>query len=405
LVKNIGGEHITLNTLVGADGDAHVYQPTPADAHAVSAARLVFVNGLGFEGWLERLIKASGFEGVQVDATEGIEAIPFEKGDEHGEGGQAFEWAGVFELSPGSYKWSFAKIDGKYADPAVGMVILQADGVEAAEEKAEKLLKSSNAVARNHNDVLVAQDTAYALTFDGSRELTVFSVNIYKEGRYAFFTGHMPVEFEADEHFFKDAAGKDVEPLAQRPDTGHHGHHGHGHGAVDPHAWQNPENVVTYVNNIAASLIKIDPANKAAYNRNRDVYVAELKTLDASIQARINKVPESKRTVVTSHDAFGYFAKRYGLKFEAPQGMSTESEASAKDVAKLIMQIKKEAISAVFVESITDNRLMEQISRETGAKIGGTLYSDALSGPEGPASTYLDMMRHNSLVILEALSS
>ena len=121
--------------------------------------------------------------------------------------------------------------------------------------------------------------------------------------------------------------------------------------------------------------------------------------------ARMKAVAESRRTVVTSHDAFGYFAKRYGLKFEAPQGMSTESEASAKDVAKLIRQIRKEKISAVFVETITDNRLMEQISRETGAKIGGTLYSDALSGPQGPASTYLDMMRHNALSISKSLGS
>ena len=125
----------------------------------------------------------------------------------------------------------------------------------------------------------------------------------------------------------------------------------------------------------------------------------------ADIMARMNALPERKRTVVTSHDAFGYFAKRYGLKFEAPQGMSTESEASAKDVARLINQIRKEKISAVYVETITDNRLMEQISRETGAKIGGTLYSDALSGPKGPASTYLDMMRHNALAISKSLGS
>ena len=121
--------------------------------------------------------------------------------------------------------------------------------------------------------------------------------------------------------------------------------------------------------------------------------------------ARMNAIPKGKRTVVTAHDAFGYFAKRYGLRFEAPQGMSTESEASAKDVAKLITQIRKEKISAVFVETITDNRLMEQISRETGAKIGGTLYSDALSGPKGPASTYLDMLRHNALAITKSLGS
>ena len=222
-----------------------------------------------------------------------------------------------------------------------------------------------------------------------------------KEGSYAFFTEHMPFEFEADEHFFKDVAGKDVEPVEQEPEAGHHHHH----GAFDPHAWHSAENVVTYVNNIAAALVTADPANSASYNKNRDDFVVKLKALDASIMKRMNALPKGKRTVVTAHDAFGYFAKRYGLRFEAPQGMSTESEASAKDVAKLITQIRKEKISAVFLETITDNRLMEQISRETGAKIGGTLYSDALSGPKGPASTYLDMLRHNALTIAKSLGS
>ncbi|MBB53565.1 MAG: hypothetical protein CMF67_04255 [Magnetovibrio sp.] len=423
LVKQVGGNHIALTTLVGHDGDAHVYKPTPADARAVSAAKVLFVNGLEFEGWIDRLVDASDFRGSRIVATEGIAAIPFEEADEHGndshkdddhakhkdddhdkhksEGGHEFEWAGVFELSPGTYKWSFAKVDGKYADPGMKMVILKSDGIETAEEKAEGLLKSEDLVSRDHNDVLVAQDKAYALNFDATKDMTVFSVNIDKAGKYAFFTGHMPFEFEANEHFFKNVTGKDVEPVEQEPEAGHHHHH----GAFDPHAWQSAENVVTYITNIAAALVKADPANTTAYIKNRDAYVAKLRALDADIMARMNALPENKRTVVTSHDAFGYFAKRYGLKFEAPQGMSTESEASAKDVATLINQIRKEKISAVFVETITDNRLMEQISRETGAKIGGTLYSDALSGPKGPASTYLDMMRHNALAISKSLGS
>ena len=108
---------------------------------------------------------------------------------------------------------------------------------------------------------------------------------------------------------------------------------------------------------------------------------------------------------MTSHDAFGYFADAYGLEFLAPQGLSTESEASAADVAELITQIREDGISAVFVESITDGRLMEQIASETSAVVGGTLYSDALSPEDGPAGTYLDMMRHNSATISQALGS
>ena len=143
MVKRIGGSHIALTTLVGPDGDAHVYQPTPADAGAVGSAKVLFVNGLEFEGWMGRLVEASEFKGTRVVATKGIKAIPFEEGDEHGkeEGHKdehghaehAFEWAGVFDLSAGTYKWSFAKVDGKYADPAMKMVILKSSDIEASE--------------------------------------------------------------------------------------------------------------------------------------------------------------------------------------------------------------------------------------------------------------------------------
>ncbi|MFV0367029.1 MAG: metal ABC transporter solute-binding protein, Zn/Mn family, partial [Hyphomicrobiaceae bacterium] len=118
----------------------------------------------------------------------------------------------------------------------------------------------------------------------------------------------------------------------------------------------------------------------------------------------IDAIAADKRKIITSHDAFGYFAKAYGVTFLAPTGVSTESEASAKDVAALIDQIRKEGVRAVFVENISDSRLIEQIARETGAKIGGTLYSDALSESGGPASTYIDMMRHNSGLMVAALA-
>lgn len=408
MVKQIGGDHIALKTLVGHDGDAHVYQPTPADAKAVATAKVLFVNGLEFEGWIDRLVDASGFKGTRIVATKGIEPIPFEEGgdddghsDGHGGGEHAFEWAGVFELAAGTYKWSFAKVKGDYADPAMKMVILESGDIEASEETAEKLLKAKESVAKKDSGVLVANDKAYSLGFDQTKDMTVFSVEIKKDGKYTFFTEHMPFEFEANEHFFKDVAGKDVEPVAQEPDSGHHHHH----GAFDPHAWQSIGNALIYVDNITDALAKADPGHAAIFKKNRDAYVAELKKLQAEITSTMKALPESSRTVVTSHDAFGYFAKQYGLTFEAPSGLSTESEASAADVAKLIEQMREKKITAVFVENITDNRLLEQIARETGASIGGTLYSDALSAPDGPAATYLDMMRHNAKMLSKALGS
>ena len=159
-----------------------------------------------------------------------------------------------------------------------------------------------------------------------------------------------------------------------------------------------------YVDNITAALAKADPANASTYYGNRASYVAEIEALDAEIRKMVAGLPEDRRTVVTPHDAFGYFSEAYGLRFLAPQGLSTESEPSAADVAALIRQIREEGITAVFVEALIDPRLIEQIADETGASIGGTVYTDALSGPDGPASTYLDMMRHNAEMFAEALS-
>ncbi len=293
MVARIGGEHVSVTTLVDPDGDAHVYQPTPADARSVREAKVLFVNGLEFEGWIDRLVDASGFSGTRVVATQGIEPIAFDDHDDH--------------------------------------------------------------------------------------------------------HGHGKDEHDKDDHGHAHDG--------KHGDDKHDAHAGHDHGAFDPHAWQSLGNAVTYAENIMIALAQADPDNAAAFYRNRVAYVAEIKALDAEVRAQIDQLPENKRTVVTSHDAFQYFGRDYGLVFLAPQGLSTEAEASAKDVAHLIEQMRKEGISAVFVENITDARLLEQIARETGATIGGTLYPGALSGPDGPAATYLDMMRHNATTLATALGS
>ena len=165
------------------------------------------------------------------------------------------------------------------------------------------------------------------------------------------------------------------------------------------------DNALVYVGNITAALTAADADNAAAFKANSAAYVAELTALDAEIDALMAALPEDERTVVTAHDAFGYFAQNYDMNFVAPVGVSTESEASAADVAALITQIRDEGIDAVFVEAITDNRLLEQIANETGAGIGGTIYSDALSDESGPAGTYIDMMRHNANTLAGALGS
>jgi zinc/manganese transport system substrate-binding protein len=286
IVANLGGERIEMTTLVGPDGDAHVFQPSPADAQAVAGAQVIVANGLGFEGWMDRLVEASDTKATLVVASEGVTPIEF-----------------------------------------------------GAEEPSEE-------------------------------------------------AGHEDHAEEGHEDHAEEAGDDE-----------------HGHGASDPHAWQSPVNVAIYVGNIAKGLTAADPAGAETYAANAAAYIAELDALDAEIRAAVAALPEDRRTVVTSHDAFGYLAAGYGLTFVAPQGLSTESEASAQDVAGLITQIKDAGIGAVFVENIADRRLLDQIASETGAAIGGTLYSDALSAADGPAATYLTMMRHNLSQLTAALAN
>lgn len=293
LAKNVGGDRVEITTLVGPNGDAHVYEPKPADAAAVGAADVVLVNGLQFEGFLQRLVEASGTKAPVVELTKGGEVLKNAEEEHHHE--------------------------------------------EAAESEPEH-----EAAESDHDD-------------------------------------------EAEE--------------------GHqHAHEGHHHhGEFDPHAWQSVHNAEVYVKNIADAFCAADAAGCDTYKANAEAYAEKLEALDGEIKAIVAEIPEDKRTVITSHNAFGYFQHEYGLKFLALEGVSTEAEASAADVAALIKQVKEDKASAIFVENITNPRLIEQISSETGIKVGGTLYSDALSDDNGPAATYIDMMRSNVNTIKGAI--
>jgi zinc/manganese transport system substrate-binding protein len=259
-VRNVGGQRIDLVTLVGPDGDAHVYSPTPADGQRVAEAKVVVVNGLGFEGWINRLVKASGTKAAVVEAARGATPV-------------------------------------------------------------------QNAASREH-----------------------------------------------------------------------------GHGSGDPHAWQDIGNARTYVASIRDGLTAADSAGREIYAANAAAYLGRLDALEAEVREAVARIPADRRRVITSHEAFSYFEKAYGIDFVAPQGVSTDAEASAKDLARIIRQVRQERIGALFVENISDPRLIRRIAEETGATIGERLYSDALSGPGGPAATYIDMMRHNIRALSAALS-
>jgi zinc/manganese transport system substrate-binding protein len=253
-VRNVGGERVGVTTLVGPDGDVHVYTPAPADAKKIADAKLAVINGLGLEGWLPRLVQSSGGKAAMVTASQGI----------------------------------------------------------------------------------------------------------------------TPLKIGSD---------------------------------ADPHAWQSVANARIYVANIRDALVAADPAGAEAYLANAERYLAKLDALDREVREAVAHIPQARRKVISTHDAFGYFASAYGIEFIAPQGVSTESEISARDIARIITEVRAAKIPAIFLENISDDRLMRRISTETGARIGGTLFSDSLTGEKGDAPTYIDMVRHNIKALTSALTN
>lgn len=207
-------------------------------------------------------------------------------------------------------------------------------------------------------------------------------------------------------------ATKGIQPLKAEEESGHHhdhdydhdhdheGHH-HDHGEYDPHVWNDPVLMSAYAQNVAEALIKADPEGKVYYQQRLGNYQMQLKKLHSDAQAAFNAVPAAKRKVLTGHDAFSYMGKRYHIEFIAPQGVSSEAEPSAKQVAAIIRQIKREGIKAVFTENIKDTRMVDRIAKETGVNVSGKLYSDALGN--APADTYIGMYRHNIKAMSEAM--
>lgn len=252
MVEQVVGDHAEVTTIVGPDADAHVYQPSVADAKAVAQADVIFVNGLGFETWSDTLIAESGTEGSVFVATEGVEPLMVE-------------------------------------------------------------------------------------------------------------------------------------------------------GEIDPHAWNALTNGVIYVQNIADAMSEEMPDHATEFQANAASYISTLYALHADTLKRLAALPEDRRTVVTAHDAFGYLADAYGMNFVAPIGIDTEAEPSAQELAALITQIREEGVAALFVENISSPALVQQIADETGLKIGGKLFSDALSERGGPATSYLAMFQHNLGQLLAAL--
>lgn len=201
-------------------------------------------------------------------------------------------------------------------------------------------------------------------------------------------------------------ASRGIQPLKAEDAEHEHGRadHDHGHDGLDPHAWHDPVLVETYIRNIASGLSRADPEGAKTYAQRAADYTTRVRAAHQWAAKSFAAIPAAQRKVLTSHDAFHYLGKRYAISFLAPQGVSTDTEASAKQVSRLVRQIRTDKVSAVFIENMADRRLLDQLAREAGVQVGGKLYSDALSGPAGPAASYLSMFRYNVETLLKALT-
>lgn len=256
IVKNVGGEHVVVKSLVGPNGDPHSFEPTPKDSRSLAKANLVFVSGLGLEGWMDRLIAGSGYKGKTIVASEGINTRKMED-------------------------------DGEVI--------------------------------------------------------------------------------------------------------------------TDPHAWNSMQNGTVYATNVMNALIAADPEDADYFRQRGHAYIAQLNQLDSWAQQAFAQVPKERRKVLTSHDAFGYFGQRYGVRFLSPVGFSTDAEASASNVAGLIDQLRKENIHLYFIENQTDPRLVKQIAAASGATSGGELYPEALTEKGGAADSYVNAFKHNVNVMIGSM--
>ena len=328
-------------------------------------------------------------------------------GEDNNHGEEPFEWAGVFDLSPGNYTWSFAKVDGEYADPAMKMVILESGDIEESEDYASELLASDNSVSKNSNDTLVASNKAYILNFDQRKEKTVFNIEIKKKGKYTFFTEHMPFEFESDEHFLKDLSLSDVEPTSQLSSEGggHHHHHHHGHGSLDPHVWHNPNNLIKMTNVIASNLNKdvsfFNREERKLINNRSNKVNAILRDLINWTNNQISTIPVSNKVIVSKHKAMDYYGAAFG--FETISLLDVLGESSSlrpKKLSSVLKELREDNVKVLFPEQMPASKLINNLSRQSSIPIAkDPIYTDGLMLKGNTISVAV----HNTCTIVNSL--
>ena len=322
-------------------------------------------------------------------------------------GAEGFEWAGTFDLKEGSYKWSFAKVEGEYADPAMKMVILKSGDIEESEELAKELLESDDSIYKADNDVLLASSKAISLNFDQGKESTVFNVEIKKSGKYTFFTEHMPFEFEADEHFFKDVSNNDVEPIAQVPDEGdgHHHHHHHGHGSLDPHVWHDPANIIKMSKVISKNLKKdisiFNRKDRKSINERIDSTESLLSGLNEWILDQVTTIPEQDRVLVSKHKAMDYYGAAFGFEtVSLLDFLGDSSSLRPENISSTLNMLEEENVKAIFPEQIPASKLLKNLSRQSSVPLASNqIFVDGLMMKGNTISVAV----HNTCTIVDSL--
>ena len=429
VVSAIAPPSTPVTCLIDRKQDVHDVKITPRQAQTLKSANQVFTLGSemtpAMKKWLDNpLTVVVGVSAIEIDdhhddhddhsaakdddhddhsaAKHDDHDDHDDHGDSHGEGD--FEWAGVFDLSAGTYKWSFAKVDGDYADPAMKMVILNSGDIEASEELAKELLGSKNSETKRNNDKLVAQEKAYFLSFNEKKDITTFTVEIKKAGKYAFFTEHMPFEFEADEHFFKDISGDDVEPIAQVPDEGDHHHH-HDHGGLDPHIWHDPHNIIKMGNVISKNINKkisfFDRETKKVLKERTQAVNSILEDLDLWTQKQVATIPTDRRTIVSKHKAMEYYGDAFGLKtLSLLDFLGDSSSLRPETISTVIAELKKENVNVLFAEQKPPSKLLKNLSRQTSTPIArNQIFVDGLMLEGNTVSVAV----HNTCTIVDSL--
>ena len=420
LVKSIALPSDEVTCLLDRKQDVHDLKINPRQAQLLNSADKVFTLGK------EMTPSMRNWENKKNTVVVGVSAIDVDDHSDHGgqddhsehgghddhsdHGGHqdhaegAFEWAGKFQLSKGSYQWSFEKVDGEYADPAMKMVILKSDDIEGSEDLAKELLGSTDSISRKNNGTLIASNKAFVLNFDQRKESTVFNVDIKEDGQYIFFTEHMPFEFEATQHFFKDVSNSDVEPIAQVPDEGE-GHHHHDHGGLDPHVWHDPHNIIKMGDLISKSLKKdisvFNRGDRKLINERFEKADSLLEDLDSWIVEQVSSIPEENRVIVSKHKAMEYYGDAFGFEIISLLDFLGDSSSLRPDnISSTLKMLDEENVQAIFPEQIPASKLLRNLSRQSSVPLASNqIFVDGLMMDGNTVSVAV----HNTCTIVDSL--